>query len=204
MEMNDRIKILRKDKLNMTQKNFAEKISLKQNSLALIEAGRPTSDRTIADICREFNVNEEWLRYGTGEIFEENPTETIAILTKEYNLDSIEQAILENFITADADERAQFLSFVKKMSGNKEHSIDENTIIFTDVTEEEKQLLTTHLKTIRSNKNVKNSFNTSDENISVYKVARSENHNPPEIMEISKEKVDTIENTKGLSKFDEL
>lgn len=38
----------------------------------MIEKGdRVPSDRTIADICREFDVNEEWLRTGTGPMFVE-------------------------------------------------------------------------------------------------------------------------------------
>ena len=36
----------------------------------MIESGtRVPSDRTISDICREFNVNETWLRTGEGELF---------------------------------------------------------------------------------------------------------------------------------------
>ncbi len=66
--MNERIKQVRKT-LGLTQQKFADRIGLKQNSIALIESGRPTSDQTIFSICREFNVNEEWLRTGKGEMF---------------------------------------------------------------------------------------------------------------------------------------
>lgn len=65
--MNDRIKELRRE-LNMTQAEFAAKIGLSRNYIAQIEIGtKVPSDRTISDICREFNVNEDWLRTGTGE-----------------------------------------------------------------------------------------------------------------------------------------
>lgn len=65
--MNDRIKELRK-MLNLTQAEFASKIGLSRNFIAQMETGtRFPSDRTIADICREFNVNESWLRNGIGE-----------------------------------------------------------------------------------------------------------------------------------------
>lgn len=66
--MNERIKKLRKE-LNLTQREFAAKIGMKQNSIAIIESGRNTSDQTIMAICREFNVSEEWLRTGEGEMF---------------------------------------------------------------------------------------------------------------------------------------
>ena len=67
--MNTRIKKLRKA-LELTQQSFADRLGLKQNSIALIESGRKTSDQTIRNICREFHVNEEWLRTGAGEMFE--------------------------------------------------------------------------------------------------------------------------------------
>ena len=67
--MNTRIRKIRKS-LELTQQVFAQRIGLKQNSIALIESGkRNTSDQTIFAICREFNVNEEWLRTGNGEMF---------------------------------------------------------------------------------------------------------------------------------------
>ncbi len=69
--MNERIKKIRKN-LDLTQHEFAEKIGLKQNSIALIESGkRNISDRSILSICREFKVNEIWLRTGDGDMFEE-------------------------------------------------------------------------------------------------------------------------------------
>lgn len=67
---NTRIRKLRKA-LDLTQQEFAKRIGMKQNSIALIESGRKTSDQTILTICREFHVNEEWLRTGTGEMFQE-------------------------------------------------------------------------------------------------------------------------------------
>lgn len=52
----------------MTQDAFAEKLGLSKNFVWMLEKGeRVPSDRTISDICREFNVNETWLRTGEGE-----------------------------------------------------------------------------------------------------------------------------------------
>lgn len=63
--MNERIKQLRKDVLKMSQKDFADKLSLSENFVWMIEKGnRAPSDRTIADICRIFDIQEDWLRYG--------------------------------------------------------------------------------------------------------------------------------------------
>lgn len=67
--MNERIRKLRKH-LDLTQQEFADRLSVKRGAIANYEIGRnePT-DSVISLICREFNVNEEWLRSGTGEMF---------------------------------------------------------------------------------------------------------------------------------------
>lgn len=64
--MKDRIKTLRKS-LKLTQEEFGEKIGVARNSVASYEIGRrmPTN-AVINSICREFGVNEVWLRTGEG------------------------------------------------------------------------------------------------------------------------------------------
>lgn len=66
--MNTRIKELRKT-LNLTQTEFGQLIGLK-SSMSEIESGKaPITERTIISICAKFNVNENWLRTGNGEMF---------------------------------------------------------------------------------------------------------------------------------------
>ena len=74
--MNTRIKLLRtkllkeRDGRKYTQKDFSDRLGLSENFVWQIEKGdRIPSDRTIADICREFNVNESWIRIGKGDPF---------------------------------------------------------------------------------------------------------------------------------------
>lgn len=67
--MKDRLKELRKA-LNLTQQKFADKLGVKQNTVAQYEMGRnDPSDAVIISICREFGVSEAWLRNGEGEMF---------------------------------------------------------------------------------------------------------------------------------------
>lgn len=96
----ERIKELRKA-LGLTQTKFGDRIGLKQNSVALIETGRPTSDQTIFAICREFRVNEEWLRTGAGDMFVPTPASIVDELAEEYHLCPEAQAMVEKFITLD-------------------------------------------------------------------------------------------------------
>lgn len=69
--MKEQLKKLRKY-LDMTQQSFADKIGMKQNTIAQYEMGRTNpSDAIVFSICREFGVNENWLRTGEGEMFEQ-------------------------------------------------------------------------------------------------------------------------------------
>lgn len=66
--MNGRIKAIRADS-GLTQADFGAKIGVSQNYVWMMETGaRAPGDRTIRDICREFGVNETWLRTGVGDM----------------------------------------------------------------------------------------------------------------------------------------
>lgn len=67
----DRIKYLRKEQLNKTQKEFGSRIGLKPNSVSDIESGKnkPT-EQTLKAICREFNVSYLWITEGVEPIYE--------------------------------------------------------------------------------------------------------------------------------------
>ncbi len=67
--MNERLKKLRKT-LDLTQQEFADRIGIARGNIGAYEVGKNApSDAVISLICREFNVNEEWLRTGTGDMF---------------------------------------------------------------------------------------------------------------------------------------
>ena len=69
--MEERIKEIRKH-YKLTQGEFAEKIGIKQNTVTSYETGlRTPSDIVITSICREFDVNEHWLRTGEGNMIAE-------------------------------------------------------------------------------------------------------------------------------------
>lgn len=70
--MNKRIRELRKT-LNLSQKEFADKIGLKQNAISHMEKdGSTVTEQNIKTICYQFSVNENWLRTGDGKMFLES------------------------------------------------------------------------------------------------------------------------------------
>lgn len=69
MEIKDRIKLIRKEK-KLTQVEFGDVIGVKGNTVTNYETGlRNPTDAVVKSICREFNVSEDWLRTGEGEMF---------------------------------------------------------------------------------------------------------------------------------------
>lgn len=66
----ERVRHLRKDILNLTLVDASSRLAISNQSLSAIETGKNNpSDQTIRSICREFGVNEIWLRTGAGEMF---------------------------------------------------------------------------------------------------------------------------------------
>lgn len=64
--MKERIKLIRKRK-NLSQEEFGSQIGITRSSVSLLESGRNSpSEQTIMLICKEFGVNEVWLRTGEG------------------------------------------------------------------------------------------------------------------------------------------
>lgn len=123
--MKNRIRQLRKDHLKMTQQTFADKLGLSQNFIWQIEKGeREPSDRTISDICREFNIREEWLR--TGELPIKRTMSRNAELTKFVgeamaDADLIDaQRILFALVDATPDEIKSIASFARRLAAQYE------------------------------------------------------------------------------------
>lgn len=69
-DIGERIRQLRKDTLNLTLVEASARLGISNQSISAIETGKNNpSDQTIRSICREFGVNEIWLRTGVGEMF---------------------------------------------------------------------------------------------------------------------------------------
>ena len=73
--MKERIRALRKA-LGLSQKDFAQQLGMKSTTLSMIEVGdNVLTEKNIKLVCMTFNVNENWLRTGKGEMFAASPYE---------------------------------------------------------------------------------------------------------------------------------
>jgi transcriptional regulator with XRE-family HTH domain len=106
--------------LKINQDDFAKKIGLTKNYISLVETGgRVPSDRTILDICREFNVNEYWLRTGDGEMFRKKSRgeEIMEYAAKVAGgeLDEFQTALFSTMSKLSAEQMALLADIAKKM-----------------------------------------------------------------------------------------
>ncbi len=88
MDIVDRLIEIRK-KLGYSQAKFASQLGLSRNFINQVEnRNKNVSERTVSDICREFDINETWLKTGEGEMFIE--------LTKEEEIASFIGGVLRD------------------------------------------------------------------------------------------------------------
>ncbi|MCI8285349.1 MAG: helix-turn-helix transcriptional regulator [Firmicutes bacterium] len=114
--MKTRIRKIRLDN-NLTQEEFASKIELSRNFISQMESGtKVPSERTIKSICREFNINYEWLVSGRGsehKTQEDDFTECINdLLTKENPLYETIKSIIITYQKLDEKSRNVIDGFI--------------------------------------------------------------------------------------------
>lgn len=87
--MQDRLLQIRKH-YGLNQTDFGQRIGLTPAAISKLEKGeRNLTDRVVSDICREFNVNEAWLRNGIGEMFTYPNNDIVDQLANEFGLDEV-------------------------------------------------------------------------------------------------------------------
>jgi transcriptional regulator with XRE-family HTH domain len=113
--INERVRELRKA-LRLTQVEFGRRIAVGQGYLTNIENGqRPVTEKILKLICKEFNVNEDWLRTGEGEMFRVE-SELIELLgAKIDDLDDMDKKIIAEYIKLNKKHREIIKNFIRKM-----------------------------------------------------------------------------------------
>ena len=116
MTIGERVKELRKQ-INLTHQAFADRLNLKRNTVGSYEVNVvEPSDRTISDICREFNVNETWLRTGEGEMFNQiTQSEKLAAFLADITANE-EDSFKRQFVEVLAELEPEDWKFLERMA----------------------------------------------------------------------------------------
>lgn len=114
--MNERIKLLRRF-LNLTQQEFADRIGVKRNTIANYETGRNDPiDSVVSLICREFGVNETWLRTGEGDMMDPQADNALENLAREKGLSQAEVVLIEKFLNLKPEVRRALVDYAVSVS----------------------------------------------------------------------------------------
>ena len=98
MTQGERVKEVRKA-LGLTLDKFGEKVGVKKQTVSRIENGvNNVTDQMVLSICREFNVNYDFLMNGEGEMFDDLPQTVLDELCAQYDLDDLDRTLVEKYI----------------------------------------------------------------------------------------------------------
>lgn len=108
------IKIADDNRLNKSE--FARRINVTPAYISKLskQPDSVPSDRTISDICRVFNVNEEWLRSGTGPMYLPSNSFDLTQYVLERDGDPLELEVIKAYLTLPKDIRQAVLDHFKK------------------------------------------------------------------------------------------
>lgn len=125
--MKDRIRKIRRE-LDLTQQEFADRLGVKRGAIANYEIGRNEPvDSIISLICREFKVNEEWLRNGTGEMFAPDASDELEALVKKYDLSNADQVLIEKYVNLKPGSREAIINFITDVVAGLDGAADLNS-----------------------------------------------------------------------------
>lgn len=106
MTQGERIKEIRTT-LGKTLEEFGEKLGVQKSSISKIERGdRALTEQMALAICREYNVNYDYLMAGEGEMFDNLPETVLDELCQQYDLDEYDRFLIELYISLPAELRA--------------------------------------------------------------------------------------------------
>lgn len=127
--MKDRIREVR-EHFGLSMEKFGSRIGIGKASISLLESGKNNpSVQTITLICREFGVNEQWLRTGEGEMFEQTRASVLDRLSTEYDLSREQRSVIEAFLDLDPQERDVILKYVHNVFDRSAESAAQSTAI---------------------------------------------------------------------------
>lgn len=117
MDIHERLRYLRKQ-LNLTTRSFGATINMSGGAITNMEKGtRNITDRTIRDICREYNVNPDWLINGSEPMFQD--------IIEELDIDDDVKELTKQYMRLNDSDR----KLVKKMIHSLAEKIETNSAL---------------------------------------------------------------------------
>lgn len=120
MEIFERIRILRKKHLKLSQTEFGAALGVNRSSINNIEGNRlvrPEQKEPLYRlICKTFNVSYDWLTTGQGEMYIETKETFVSKLSAEFGLSDTAEKIIECYLNLDEGQRATVDGFIMSVA----------------------------------------------------------------------------------------
>lgn len=112
--MNERVKELRKA-LGLSGEKFGATLGVKRSAISDIETGRNNlTEQMLKLICSTYNVSEQWLRSGEGNMFRDSDSISLDDFIQSATVDKLETEILKAYFSLDKDIRAKAIAHFKE------------------------------------------------------------------------------------------
>lgn len=115
MTNGERVNEVRKS-LGLTLEKFGEKLGVTKTTISRIEKGvNNLTDQMAISICREYNVNYDYLMYGEGEMFDDLPQTIVDELCAQYDLNDFDKELVEMYVSLPAGSRERIKEYMKQL-----------------------------------------------------------------------------------------
>lgn len=115
MTQGERVREVR-NTLKLTLEKFGEKLGVTKVAISNIEKGnRNLTEQMAVSICREYNVNYDYLMNGEGEMFDTLPQTILEELCKQYDLDDFDKILLEMYLEMTGSQRDVLKQTIREM-----------------------------------------------------------------------------------------
>lgn len=119
MTQGERVLKVRKT-LKMTMDKFGERLGVQKSAISKIEKDKvKLSDQMARFICKEYNVNYDYLIYGEGEMFDDFPKTILDELCKQYHCDELDRNLIEEYLNLDPATRKVLKDYIKNILKNR-------------------------------------------------------------------------------------
>lgn len=149
MDIYERIKQVRKN-MNLTQEAFGERLGVSRSVIKNIDcklvAPKPLF---IEHLCEVFNINKEWLVSGVGDMFIQVPNTLLDELAKMHNLNDVEKAIIETFISLSPESRRGVIDYITKANDLINKNTEKAGVSFEKVVQQDMEYTDEMLKNIQ-------------------------------------------------------
>ena len=116
MEIFEQLKYIRKT-LNLTQVEFGKLCGKSRDAIATYESGRVIPDKAFFKVvCFTFNIDENWLRTGEGEMFIKVEDSIFKQLSEKYNLNKKDLSFIKHYLNMNPQNRQYLLNMILNMA----------------------------------------------------------------------------------------